>query len=178
MPFRALPFDFVSSNLHIMYLRPYTWTYFGHFWNLSPSDDSRTIWVPFRKSNLSENMVITEMPQNNPKICFWEIWVILVCDLKIDCIMFEPSYVVLIFMNIIHSQAIDFLTLTYYIEYITYTISGHYRAIFVLFYCFYCFTVSYHLSCFAWYGVGKFTPWSFAPYNRTWMEIILRISSS
>ena len=52
-------------------------------------------------------MMVTRIPQYFHKACFLLIWMTFTCDLKIDLIMFEPSYVKLIFfINLIHRQAI------------------------------------------------------------------------
>ena len=54
-PFGALPFGLLGSNLDTRDLETYPRTYFGHFWNMSIFDDSRTVWVLFRKWVVSEN---------------------------------------------------------------------------------------------------------------------------
>ena len=54
-PFRTLPFGLFGSNLDTRGLETYPRTYFGHFWNMSNFDDSRAVWVLFRKWVVSEN---------------------------------------------------------------------------------------------------------------------------
>ena len=54
-PFGTLPFRFFGSNLDTRDLETYPRTYSGHFWNMSIFDDSRAIWVLFRKWVVSEN---------------------------------------------------------------------------------------------------------------------------
>ena len=54
-PFGTLPFGLFASNLDTNDLETYPRTYSGHFWNMSIFDDSRAIWVLFRKWVVSEN---------------------------------------------------------------------------------------------------------------------------
>ena len=54
-PFETLPFGLFWSNLDTRDLETYSRTYSGHFWNMSIFDDSRAIWVLFRKWVVSEN---------------------------------------------------------------------------------------------------------------------------
>ena len=54
-PFGTLPFGLFWSNLDTRDLETYPRTYSGHFWNMSLFDNSRTIWVLFRKWVVSEN---------------------------------------------------------------------------------------------------------------------------
>ena len=54
-PFGTLPFRLFGSNLDTRDLETYPRTYSGHFWNMSIFDDSRAIWVLFRKWVVSEN---------------------------------------------------------------------------------------------------------------------------
>ena len=54
-PFGTLPFGLFWSNLDTMGLETYPRTYSGHFWHMSLFDDSRAIWVFFRKWVPSEN---------------------------------------------------------------------------------------------------------------------------
>ena len=54
-PFGTLPFGLFGSNLDTRDLETYPRTYSGHFWNMSIFDDSRAIWVLFRKWVVSEN---------------------------------------------------------------------------------------------------------------------------
>ena len=54
-PFGTLPFGLFGSNLDTGDLETYPRTYSGHFWNMSIFDDSRAIWVLFRKWVVSEN---------------------------------------------------------------------------------------------------------------------------
>ena len=54
-PFGTLPFGLFWSNLDTRDLETYPRTYSGHFWNMSLFDDSRAIWVLFRKWVVSEN---------------------------------------------------------------------------------------------------------------------------
>ena len=54
-PFGTLPFGLFGSNLDTRNLETYARTYSGHFWNMSIFDDSRAIWVLFRKWVVSEN---------------------------------------------------------------------------------------------------------------------------
>ena len=54
-PFGTLPFGLFWSNLDTRDLETYPRTYSGHFWNMSIFDDSRAIWVLFRKWVVSEN---------------------------------------------------------------------------------------------------------------------------
>ena len=53
--FGTLPFRLVGSNLDTRDLETYPRTYSGHFWNMSIFDNSRAIWVLFRKWVVSEN---------------------------------------------------------------------------------------------------------------------------
>ena len=48
-PFGTLPFGLFWSNLDTRDLETYPRTYSGHFWNMSIFDDSRAVWVLFRK---------------------------------------------------------------------------------------------------------------------------------
>ena len=54
-PFGTLPFGLFGSNLDTKDLDTYARTYSGHFWNMSIFDDSRAVWVLFRKWVVSEN---------------------------------------------------------------------------------------------------------------------------
>ena len=54
-PFGTLPFGLFGSNLDTRDLETYPRTYSGHFWNMLIFDDSRAIWVLFRKWVVSEN---------------------------------------------------------------------------------------------------------------------------
>ena len=54
-PFGTLPFGLFGSNWDTRDLETYPRTYSGHFWNMSIFDDSRAIWVLFRKWVVSEN---------------------------------------------------------------------------------------------------------------------------
>ena len=54
-PFGTLPFGLFGSNLDTRDLETYPRTYSGHFWNMSNFDDSRAVWVLFRKWVVSEN---------------------------------------------------------------------------------------------------------------------------
>ena len=54
-PFGTLPFGLFGSNLDTRDLETYPRTYSGHFWNMSIFDDSRAVWVLFRKWVMSEN---------------------------------------------------------------------------------------------------------------------------
>ena len=54
-PFGTLPFGLFCSNLDTRDLETYTRTHSGHFWNMSIFDDSRAVWVLFRKWVVSEN---------------------------------------------------------------------------------------------------------------------------
>ena len=54
-PFETLPFRLFWSNLDTRDLETYPRTYSGHFWNMSIFDDSRAVWVLFRKWVVSEN---------------------------------------------------------------------------------------------------------------------------
>ena len=54
-PFGTLPFGLFGSNLDTRDLETYPRTYSGHFWNMSIFDDSRAVWVLFRKWVVSEN---------------------------------------------------------------------------------------------------------------------------
>ena len=54
-PFGTLPFGLFWSNLDTRDLETYPRTYSGHFWNMSIFDDSRAVWVLFRKWVVSEN---------------------------------------------------------------------------------------------------------------------------
>ena len=54
-PFGTLPFGLFCSNLDTKDLETYPRTYSGHLWNMSIFDDSRAIWVLFRKWVVSEN---------------------------------------------------------------------------------------------------------------------------
>ena len=53
-PFGTLPFRLFGSNLDTRDLETYPRTYSGHFWNMSIFDDSRAVWVLFRKWVVSE----------------------------------------------------------------------------------------------------------------------------
>ena len=57
-PFGTLPFGCFCSNLDKRDLKTYPRTYSGHFWNMSLFDDSRAIWVLFRKWVVSENHIL------------------------------------------------------------------------------------------------------------------------
>ena len=48
-------FGLFGSNLDTRDLETYPRTYSGHYWNMSIFDDSRAIWVLFRKWVVSEN---------------------------------------------------------------------------------------------------------------------------
>ena len=48
-PFGTLPFGLFGSNLDTRDLETYPRTYSGHFWNMSIFDDSRAVWVLFKK---------------------------------------------------------------------------------------------------------------------------------
>ena len=54
-PFGTLPFGLFGSNLDTRDLETYPRAYCGHFWNMSIFDDSRAVWVLFRKWVVSEN---------------------------------------------------------------------------------------------------------------------------
>ena len=54
-PFGTLSFGLFGSNLDTRDLETYPRTYSGHFWNMSIFDDSRAVWVLFRKWVVSEN---------------------------------------------------------------------------------------------------------------------------
>ena len=54
-PFGTLPFGIFWSNWDTRDLETYPGTYSGHFWNMSIFDNSRAIWVLFRKWVVSEN---------------------------------------------------------------------------------------------------------------------------
>ena len=54
-PFGILPFGLFGSNLDTRDLETYPRTHSGHFWNMSIFDDSRAVWVLFRKWVVSEN---------------------------------------------------------------------------------------------------------------------------
>ena len=54
-PFGTLPFGLFWSNFDTRDLETYPRTYSGHFWNMSIFDDSRAVWVLFRKWVVSEN---------------------------------------------------------------------------------------------------------------------------
>ena len=54
-PFGTLPFGLFCSNLDTRDLETYPRTYSGYFWNMSIFDDSRAVWVLFRKWVVSEN---------------------------------------------------------------------------------------------------------------------------
>ena len=54
-PFGTLPFGLFGSNLDTRDLETYPRTFSGHFWNMSIFDDSRVVWVLFRKWVVSEN---------------------------------------------------------------------------------------------------------------------------
>ena len=54
-PFGILPFRLFGLNLDTRDLETYPRTYSGHFWNMSIFDDSRAVWVLFRKWVVSEN---------------------------------------------------------------------------------------------------------------------------
>ena len=54
-PFWTLPFRLFGSNSDTRDLETYPRTYSSHFWNMSIFDDSRAVWVLFRKWVVSEN---------------------------------------------------------------------------------------------------------------------------
>ena len=54
-PFGTLSFRLFGSNLDTMDLETYPRTYSGYFWNMSIFDNSRVVWVLFRKWVVSEN---------------------------------------------------------------------------------------------------------------------------
>ena len=54
-PFGTLPFGLFGSSLDTRDLETYPRTYSGHFWNMSVFDNSRAVWVLFRKWVVSEN---------------------------------------------------------------------------------------------------------------------------
>ena len=53
--FGTLPFGLFWSNFDTMDLETYPRTYSGHFWHMSLFDNSRAVWVLFRKWVVSEN---------------------------------------------------------------------------------------------------------------------------
>ena len=57
-PFGTLPFGLFCSNLDTRDLKTYPRTYSGHFWNMSIFDNSRAVWVLFRKWVVSENRIL------------------------------------------------------------------------------------------------------------------------
>ena len=57
-PFGTLPFGLFGSNLDTRDLETYPRTYSGHFWNMSIFDNSRAIWVLFKKWVVSENRIL------------------------------------------------------------------------------------------------------------------------
>ena len=57
-PFGTLPFGRFWSNLDTRDLETYPRTYSDHFWNMSIFDDSRAVWVLFRKWVVSENCIL------------------------------------------------------------------------------------------------------------------------
>ena len=57
-PFGTLPFGLFGSNLDTRHLETYHRTYSSQFWNMSVFDDSRAIWVLFRKWVVSENCIL------------------------------------------------------------------------------------------------------------------------
>ena len=57
-PFGTLPFGLFCSNLDTRDLKTYPRAYSGHFWNMSLFDDSRAVWVLFRKWVVSENCIL------------------------------------------------------------------------------------------------------------------------
>ena len=54
-PFGTLLLGLFGSNLDTRDLETYPRTYSGHFWNMSLFDNSRAVWVLFRKWVVSEN---------------------------------------------------------------------------------------------------------------------------
>ena len=54
-PFGTLPFGLFGSNLDTMDLEKYSRIYYGYFGNMSLFDNSRAIWVHFRRWVVSEN---------------------------------------------------------------------------------------------------------------------------
>ena len=54
-PFGTFPVGLFGSNLDTRDLETYPRTYSGHFWNMSIFDNSRAVWVLFRKWVVSEN---------------------------------------------------------------------------------------------------------------------------
>ena len=56
--FGTLPFELFGSNLDTMDLETYPRTYCGHFWHMSLFDNSRAVWVLFRKWVPSENHIL------------------------------------------------------------------------------------------------------------------------
>ena len=59
-PFGTLPFGLFGSNLDTRDLDIYPRTYSGHFWNMSIFDDSRAVWVLFKKWVVSENQTFLD----------------------------------------------------------------------------------------------------------------------
>ena len=59
-PFGTLPFGLFWSNLDTMDPETYPRTCCGHFWNMSLFDNSRAIWVLFRKWVVSENQSVLD----------------------------------------------------------------------------------------------------------------------
>ena len=57
-PFGTLPFGLFCSNLDTRDLETYPRTYCGHFWNMSLFDDSRAVWILFRKWVVSKNCIL------------------------------------------------------------------------------------------------------------------------
>ena len=55
LPFGTLPFGLFGSNLDTRDLETYPRSYSGHFWNMVLFDNSRAVWVLFRKWVVSEN---------------------------------------------------------------------------------------------------------------------------
>ena len=56
--FGTLPFGLIGSNLDTMDLETYPRTHSGHFWHMSLFDNSRAVWVLFRKWVSSKNRIL------------------------------------------------------------------------------------------------------------------------
>ena len=62
-PIRHFLLKLFLSYFHIRDFKTYSWTCFGHFWNMSLYDDSRAIWVLLRHVPLRKSMKKWWLPQ-------------------------------------------------------------------------------------------------------------------
>ena len=69
-PFGTFSFGLFWSNLDKRDFETYPRTYNGHFWNMSIFDDSRAVWILFRKWVVSQIKVFLMKEQSLPPYQF------------------------------------------------------------------------------------------------------------